>query len=86
MAGERLGVGSILIAETVFKTLRSNPTGDAGGYRLERNAEERGRDRDPAFSNMSDIVRFCGIAAHVVPIGRSVRLIGASSQLLRVSV
>ena len=57
MAGERLGIlGSILIAETVFKALRSNPMGDAvGGGRMNPGCD---RDRDPTFTSMSDIVRF----------------------------
>ena len=88
MAGERLGVlGSILIAETVFKALRANPMDDrAGASPLAAGAEETGGDGIPAFSSMSDIVRFVHSRARldelVVPFAR----LAPAGRLSRVSV
>jgi len=88
MAGERLGVlGSILIAETVFKALRASPMDDsAGAARLQLGAEEPSGDGIPAFNSMPDIVRFVHSRARldesVVPFAR----LAPARRLSRVSV
>ena len=57
MAGERLGIlGSTLIAETVFKSLRTKPPGSA--VRGTASATVGSRTCGLEFTSMSDIVRF----------------------------